>query len=125
MIRNTKQRSLIMQIMERNIDHPTADEVYERARIRDTHISRGTVYRNLNGLAECGELRRISMPEGPDHYDSRIEEHYHFVCRGCNKVVDVELPYHGEFDDTPATLLGYCVEHHRLILVGLCPECGT
>ncbi|MDO5112390.1 MAG: transcriptional repressor [Clostridia bacterium] len=122
--RNTQQKRLVKELMENNRTHPTADELYELARLRDPHISRGTVYRDLKALDAAGVLRRLSMPTGPDHYDSRMDDHYHFLCRGCNRVADTELPYNEELNAVSPGLPGYQVEWHRLILVGLCPKCA-
>ncbi len=60
--RNSNQRKIIMEIMKDNYTHPTADEIYEQARLVDVHISRGTVYRNLGLLSETGEILKISVP---------------------------------------------------------------
>lgn len=122
--RNTPQRSLILGLMENNYNHPTADEVYELARKQEPHISRATVYRNLNLLAEMGEIRRLSMPDGPDHFDCRMTNHYHFLCRSCKKVVDTILPYNEMLNFAEAGLPGYRTEWHRLVLVGFCPKCS-
>lgn len=121
--RETQQKRLVRELMENNRSHPTADELYEQARLRDLRISRGTVYRDLKALDEAGVLRRLDMPAGPDHYDCRTENHYHFLCRKCNKVADTELPYNEALNAGSYGLPGYQVEWHRLILVGLCPNC--
>ncbi len=120
--RNTRQRQLILDLMEGNHSHPTADEVYEHARAIDPHISRGTVYRNLNVLAQAGQLTRVTLPGSPDRYDCRVDHHYHFVCRKCGKTVDLPLEYREELNASSG-LPGYEVESHRLMLVGLCPDC--
>ena len=122
--RNTPQRKLVLEIIQERKTHPTADEVYEIAREREPKISRGTVYRNLNLLAEQGEIRKLPMPTGPDHFDSMAERHYHFQCRCCGRVFDAELPYKDELNETVAALPGFKTEWHRLILVGLCPDCN-
>lgn len=122
--RNTPQRKLVLEILQEKKNHPTADEVYEIAREREPKISRGTVYRNLNLLAEQGEIRKLPMPAGADHFDSITEKHYHFQCRVCGKVFDTALSYKGELNETPAALPGFKTEWHRLILVGLCPVCN-
>lgn len=124
MMRNTKQRQLVLGLVTDYGTHPTADEIYEQARDRDPRISRGTVYRNLNVLSEAGEIRKLNMPTGPDHFDCRMDNHYHFLCRSCHKVVDVNLPYKEQLNEAPPGLGGYTTEWHRLILVGLCPDCG-
>jgi len=120
--RNTRQRQLILTLMEGNHSHPTADEVYEQARAIDPHISRGTVYRNLHMFAESGSLTRVILPGGADRYDCRVDHHYHFVCRKCGKTVDLPLEYREELNVLPG-LPGYAVESHRLMLFGLCPDC--
>lgn len=122
--RNTAQKKLIMELMRDNHTHPTADELYETARAHDAHISRGTVYRNLNQLDEASELRKLPMPMGPDHFDCRLDNHYHFLCRSCLKVFDTELEYEDALNSVPQGLDGFITEWHRLILVGLCAECA-
>jgi Fe2+ or Zn2+ uptake regulation protein len=122
-LRNTPQRSLVYGLMRDNHTHPTADEVYMMAREKDPRISRGTVYRNLNLLADTGRIRKVTSPEGPDHYDCLCEEHYHFLCLGCGKMFDTRLPYDDSLDRTPEDLDGFQVQRHRLLLEGLCPAC--
>lgn len=122
--RKTHQRGLVLKIVRANLNHPTADEIYEIARENDPTISKGTVYRNLNLLADMNEIRKLPMPIGPDHYDFNMENHYHFICRSCYKVVDADIPYHEELNSAGTSMLNYITEWHRLILVGLCPECS-
>ncbi|MGE4485030.1 MAG: Fur family transcriptional regulator [Oscillospiraceae bacterium] len=124
-VRNTAQRKLVLDIVRGRGDHPAADQIYDEARQKDPHISRGTVYRNLNVLAELGEIRRLTMPIGPDHFDFRMDNHYHFCCRLCGAVVDTGLPYKEELNKVSSGIDGYKTEWHRLILVGLCPACQT
>ena len=121
--RNSLQRSLILSIVKENCSHLTADEVYESARAQDPKISRGTVYRNLNLLSEMGEIRRLPMPGGPDHYDCNLSDHYHFLCRRCNRVFDTPLSYNRGLNLTPEAMSGFKTEWHRLLLIGLCPDC--
>lgn len=123
-IRNSQQRNLIASLMKDNYKHPTADEVYEMAREKDPHISRGTVYRNLNMLAEMGEINKLTMPKGPDHFDCEGKNHYHFLCRCCYKVFDTPLKYNETLNHTPDAMAGFETEWHRLLLVGRCPECA-
>ncbi len=58
----SRQRELILETVMENPVHPTADTVYAMVREQEPNISLGTVYRNLNLLAEQGILRRIPMP---------------------------------------------------------------
>ena len=124
--RNSAQRSLILDIMAGNKTHPTADEIYEEARKKDPHISRGTVYRNLNFLVDSKNILRISVPNGADHFDSTLEEHYHFYCENCGKVTDVPELDICKIKETESALSqqGYSQIKHKIVFEGLCPECS-
>lgn len=126
-VRNTNQRKLILYIMKDNYSHPTAEEIYEQARTIDQHISRGTVYRNLGFLSEKGEILKITVPNGSDHYDSTLSQHYHFCCDLCNRMYDI--PEHIKLETTGVTVHmeqdGFCVNSHNLIFTGLCPACNS
>lgn len=122
--RNTRQKTLILDILKDNHDHPSADEVFFMAHRRDPKISRGTVYRDLNQLADLGQIRRVSSTLGHDNYDCRVDRHYHFVCRKCDKMFDTPIPYQDSLDSTPSGMVGFVTESHRLLLVGLCPKCA-
>ena len=120
--RNTKQRQLILEAVRERHDHPTADQLYLDVRALDGKVSRGTVYRNLNLLAQNGEVLIVRVP-GADRFDCRLEQHYHLLCTACAKVCDVALPYRAELDSEIAQATGYVIQRHCVICEGLCPEC--
>ena len=59
-MRYSKQRELVMQTVQQLCDHPTAEEIYDKAAQECPNLSLGTVYRNLNSLVEAGRVRRVS-----------------------------------------------------------------
>ena len=62
MKRNTIQRMLVLETVNKLQCHATADEIY-RAIVKDhPNISRATVYRNLNSLSESGDIRKREIP---------------------------------------------------------------
>ena len=81
--RNTIQRALVLEAVRRFAGHGTAEELYQAVAQRYPHISKGTVYRNLQRLCELGEIRRVEVPDGADRYDRILEDHYHVRCDGC------------------------------------------
>ena len=87
-LKYSKQREAIKDFLSES-SHPTADEIYIKVREQFPNVSLGTVYRNLNLLSECGEIRKLTFPEGPDHFDNNTTPHYHFVCMDCGEVYDV------------------------------------
>ena len=66
----SRQRQLIKDFLMTRKDHPTADVVYTNVRLQDPNISLGTVYRNLTQLADIGEIQRLRMGDGVDHFRS-------------------------------------------------------
>ncbi|MCK5330145.1 MAG: transcriptional repressor, partial [Candidatus Marinimicrobia bacterium] len=67
-MRYSKQREAILQIVQMNPVHPTADWVYERVKKTVPNISLGTVYRNLNQLVETKAITAIRC-DNTIHYD--------------------------------------------------------
>ncbi|MBR5783244.1 MAG: transcriptional repressor [Clostridia bacterium] len=121
--RNTLQRELVREAMNENYTHPTAEEIYENIHDKYPHISFATVYRNLNLLADHGEILRLHLPEGPDHYDFTVKPHYHFLCRKCHNIVDSDIPYTHSLDHISPE--GCVAESHVLTIIGLCKDCLT
>ena len=57
-LRMTRQRKVILEELCKVDTHPSADEVYALVRKRLPRISLGTVYRNLEILAESGDIQK-------------------------------------------------------------------
>ena len=54
----SKQRELILNTLKENVVHPTAEYLYEILKENNPNLSLGTVYRNLNQLAENGTIKK-------------------------------------------------------------------
>ncbi len=89
-LKYSRQREAIRDFLMDRTDHPTADTVYENLRITYPNISLGTVYRNLNLLAEIGEIQKLSSFGGADHFDGRTDAHCHFYCKNCQRITDMD-----------------------------------
>ena len=120
--RNTKQRQLVLDAVRARCDHPSADEIYLDIRAIDGHISRGTVYRNLNVLVRQGKVLQVKLPN-IDRFEAQLDKHYHLLCTECGSVCDIPLPYHEVMDKQVAETTGYTIERHRAIFEGVCPDC--
>ena len=120
--RTTAQRQLVLDEVRSRRDHPSADDIYLSVRASDEHISRGTVYRNLNLLSDSGEIRHVKVP-GCDRYDYRCEPHYHIICTKCGKVCDVALDYDKSADAVVSENSGFLIDRHITVFEGICPDC--
>ena len=87
-MRNTKQRNLILEIINNSYNHPTAYQVHEECLTVLPNISLGTIYRNLNTLVNIGKIQKIDMPDNVTRYD-KILNHDHFICNICSNVYDL------------------------------------
>lgn len=120
--RSTRQRRLVFDAVQVMREHPTADHIYLKVRGDDPHISRGTVYRNLNLLVENGEVRHVRLP-GVDRFDWRTDRHYHIVCTSCGKVADAPVNYESADDAALEKATGFAIKGHIKVFEGLCPAC--
>lgn len=91
-LKHSKQRDSIKAFLATRKDHPTADVVYKNVRQSFPNISLGTVYRNLTLLADLGEIARVRVGDGVDHFDYDTSPHYHFICSACGGVTDLPFP---------------------------------
>ncbi len=89
----TRQRALVLQIINTSYNHPTAEDVYLLAREQMPGIVRATVYNNLNALVASGEIIRLHASDGAIHYDRIDHPHAHLICERCGNIRDVELPH--------------------------------
>ena len=117
-MRNTKQKTLILEIINNSYDHMTAEEIYKECKKNITNISLGTVYRNLNSLVDNNNIIRIKMKDNIDRFDKNIK-HSHIICNKCGKIDDVFINY---FDKLPK-VNNYDVMNYELIFNGICNEC--
>jgi Fur family peroxide stress response transcriptional regulator len=105
-------------------DHPTAETVYFSIKDEFPNISLGTVYRNLSLLSDLGEIQKISVSGGADRFDGNPAPHYHFSCRKCGCVMDLQLSLEEDLNALAAKDFPGTIESHRVLFTGICPDCS-
>ena len=75
-LKYSRQREVIKECLINRYDHPTADMVYMDVRETFPNISLGTVYRNLQLLTDLGEIQKLNVGDGVDHFDAKTFPHY-------------------------------------------------
>ena len=121
--RNTIQRILVLEAVNRLRCHATADEIYAVIAKEHPHISRATVYRNLNLLAELGEIRKLEIPGAADRFDHRCHDHCHVRCETCGRVFDVDMEYVAGLEQNIRDAHGFAFTGYDILFRGICPEC--
>ena len=126
MARNTIQQDIICSIVKNMRTHPSPDEVYKEVHEQHPTISRATVYRVLNKLADKGEILKVKMPGTADRFDFNTEEHIHIYCTECGRVYDADIKNVKEMLnnlDSQIDLKEFQLIGINISLEGICPSC--
>lgn len=122
-LKYSRQREEIKNFLMTRKDHPTADVVYMNVRRQFPNISLGTVYRNLTLLADIGEIARIRVGDGIDHFDADTSLHYHFICTECGSVIDLEMENIDSIRDIAGMNFDGQIAGHVTYFYGTCGCC--
>lgn len=123
-LKYSRQREVIKDFLSTRKDHPTADVVYMNVRMQYPNISLGTVYRNLTLLSDMGEIQRLRVGDGVDHFDADTSPHNHFVCTECGSVIDLEMESIDYIKDMASKNFDGLVTGHATYFYGLCGGCN-
>ena len=120
-LRSTPQREVVYSVLLQKRDHPTAEEVFIRAKRGMPEISMATVYNCLDTLVRSGLARQLTLERGAARFCPNMREHCHFYCDSCASVFDIELlPGNG----LPLPR-GFHAERFDMTIHGRCPACSN
>lgn len=122
--RMTRQRAVILEELRKTKSHPTADELYSIVRERLPRISLGTVYRNLDFLADSGEIRRLEAAGSTKRFDGDISWHQHVRCLRCGRIGDVMQSLATPSVDGIQVEGFFSIVGSRIEFDGICDECA-
>ena len=117
-LKMTGQRKVILKVLGESEDHPSVEDVYERAKDIDSSISIATVYRTLNLLDELDLVIRHEFQEGYSRYELNWDHHHHLIDLETGKVVEFQNDELERLKIKIAHDLGYDLVDHRLELYG-------
>jgi Fe2+ or Zn2+ uptake regulation protein len=124
--RVTRQRQLVLQVLQENPGHLEVEMVYALAKASDPNISLATVYRTLAVLKEMGLVKDHALGENHAHFEAAPETpHYHFTCLKCGRVVEFDAPQVKQVVHTLSRREGLQVTDVHLFLRGYCAKCRT
>ena len=87
--RATKQREHIYALLLQKRNHPTAEEVYVRAKEDMPTISLATVYNCLEALVSHGLVRQVNFERESSRYCPNLSDHCHFQDEKTGAIHDV------------------------------------
>lgn len=122
--KNSSKRTAIYDALCSTDEHPSAEMLYERLKPQIPDLSLGTVYRNLSLFTEEGTAQTVCHIDGKDRFDGRTDDHPHFVCRKCGRVIDISFPSEiSDFSSIVSEKYGFVPERCSLAFTGLCDRC--
>lgn len=125
-LKYSRQRASIKKYLMNTSGHPTANAVYLHVKKEFPNISLGTVYRNLNLLADIGEAVKIPTPDGGDRFDGDTHPHYHVVCTSCGEVKDLMIDEHyiHSINQIAGNYFDGTIHSHEILFHGICSKCS-
>lgn len=114
------QRIQILDYLQGNKTHPTAEQIYADLQKTSFSLSKATVYNTLSLFSAKGLVRVLPMENNENRYDIVSETHGHFICSACKNVYDIAV----DIDSCiPDSFSGFEIHEKSMFLKGLCPHC--
>ena len=124
MFRRTKQRQVVLETVQASDDHPSAMQVYRRARRRCPGVSFATIYNALRWWVNRGQLREFTFGDRPTRYDRNRDRHDHAICTRCGRLIDVNVRLPKRVQDEVRKQTGLCLTEYHAQFLGLCSDCS-
>lgn len=121
-----KKRNAILSCLRQTDTHPSAEMVHGMLQTDHPDISLATVYRNLSLFKNQGLIVSVATVRGVERFDANTEPHVHFICSGCDTVIDlpeVEVPH--TLSCKAEECRGCRVSTCQLTFTGLCSKCQS
>lgn len=120
----TPQRAAILEFLEGNTSHPSAEDIYKAILEKYPMVSFTTVYSTLETLKEMGRVWELNIDETRKRYDPNTLLHHHLICTTCRAIVDIHIDFPLELPDEITE--GFLVTGRHIEFYGQCPKCrGT
>ena len=128
-VRMTRQRRILLDLLDRSGRHLDAESLYKLAKEKDPKLNRVTVYRTLKLLKKGGLIDELDLMhfEGDQHYyESRLkQQHAHVICLRCGKVEEFFGELLQKMRRQVETNLGFEIVNMRTEMGGYCPDCQS
>src|SRR6266851_131120 len=126
-IRLTRQRRVILQVMDDAEQHLDVDQILERAQKMDAGVALVTVYRTIDLLKKHGLIDELDLLHlrGDRHYYETHgpRDHIHVACLRCGKVREFESRLYEQLKQQIARDFHMKVTVSRTEVGGYCAEC--
>jgi len=126
-VRLTRQRRVLLDLIDTSGKHLDADTLYQMAKLKDAKLNRVTVYRTLKMLKESGLVDELDLAhfEGEKHYyETRLKrEHAHIICLRCGRVEEFFGEQLSAVKGQVESQFGFEIVFSRTEIGGYCSHC--
>jgi len=126
-VRLTRQRKVLLEVMDQAEQHLTADSILERAQKIDQGVHLVTVYRTIDLLKKQGLIDELDLLHlrGDRHYYETHgpRDHIHVACLRCGKVREFESRLYEQLKEQIARDFNMKVTVSRTEVGGYCADC--
>ena len=122
--RITRQRVVILEAIQEQQQHFTAEELHEIVRASIPTIDLATIYRSLHWLHEFGLVRKFNV--GTDRLeweDATAHAHHHLICRSCGAQQQIDNHVIECLNDHILHHYGFEADPDHLAIWGRCAAC--
>jgi Fur family peroxide stress response transcriptional regulator len=120
----THQRLEIYRELITAKDHPTAEMLHKRLRLRLPTLSIDTVYRTLMTFAQHKLANRVETTEHLNRFEVVLAPHHHLVCRSCHSIVDFTWSALDQAELPLEVVQWGKIENKVVVIYGTCESCG-
>ncbi len=124
MVKHSRQREALLELLKSTDTHPTAEWLYMHLKREFPKISLATVYRNLAQLCESGDALKLDLGDSVDHYDGCTSKHYHFICGRCGRVFDLDMEPVKALEEDAGKCSKHRITSYSLVFFGECEKCA-
>jgi len=117
----TPQRMAILEYLDGNKEHPSAEEIYRSVSSRFPTMSFATVYNTLDLLVSKGKVAELSIDVGKKRFDPDTAPHHHLICRSCRCIEDIFEDF--SIEVSKGNKADFEVTGHHIEFYGICPSC--
>jgi Fur family peroxide stress response transcriptional regulator len=120
-IKLTPQRLAILEFLDGNKNHPSAEDIYSEVKKKYPMMSFATVYNTLEALRNQGNIQELKIDPDRKRYDPDTTYHHHLICTRCKKIADINAEFEINVPDEAKG--SFEVVGNHIEFYGTCPDC--
>jgi Fe2+ or Zn2+ uptake regulation protein len=101
----------------------SVDELLGAIQKRGVSADFSSVFRSLLWAEGKGLAQRVELGDGKARFESAGGHHEHAQCERCGAVAEIPECLVAEATERLQSETGFTIRAHRIVLVGLCPNC--